>query len=78
MTTLDNISEHGLNYIIMAINDIIEENGLQTSTAGLQVGKTWLTPETCYWLYKIVSIKENSAIVSEKTLKFLKESTNRL
>lgn len=78
MITLDNINEHGLDYIIMAINDIIEENGIQTSTAGLQVGETWLTPETCYWLYKIVCIRENSAIVSEKTLRFLKESTNSL
>lgn len=60
----------------MAINDIIAENGIQSSTTGLQVGKTWLTPETCYWLYKLLNLEHDSCLVSDKTLRLLCESTN--
>ena len=73
---LEEINEHGLEYIIMAINDIIENSGCQTNRDGLYVDHTWLTPETCYWLYKLVNLMRDSCLVSEKTLRLLREGTN--
>lgn len=72
----EEINEHGLEMIIMAINDIIETNGCQTRSDGLYVDHTWLTPETCYWLYKLVSTMRDSCLVSDKTLRLLREGTN--
>ena len=73
---LEEINESGLEFIIMAINDIIENSGKKTKGDGLYVGHTWLTPETCYWLYKLVNIERESCLVSEKTLRLLREGTN--
>lgn len=73
---LEEINENGLEYIIMAINDIIESNGNEYSKDGLYVGNTWLTPETCYWLYKLLNLEHDSCLVSDKTLRLLREGTN--
>lgn len=72
----EEINEHGLELIIMAISDIIENSGTQYKNPGLYVDHSWLTPETCYWLYKLLNIMRDSCLVSEKALRLLRESTN--
>lgn len=76
MTNFNELSEYGQNYIIMAINDLISENVSINDGAGLKVGKHWLTPESCYWLYQLLSHKSDSCLVSEKVLTALKNGCN--
>lgn len=76
MTNFNELSEYGQNYIIMAINDLISENVPINDGAGLKVGKHWLTPESCYWLYKFLSQKSGSCLVSAEVLAALKNGCN--
>lgn len=76
MADFNNLSEHGQNYIIMAINDMIENNFIIRSGSGLYVGNDWLTPESCYWLYKFLSQESGSSLVSSKVLVALKNGCN--
>lgn len=55
MIELTNINEHGLLYICMAIIDIVINDSEKTRPGyGMYVGGTYLTPETCYWLYNLL------------------------
>lgn len=76
MITLENLNEYGLQYVLMAINDLVAESGVDTYQHGMLIGRTWLTPETCYWLYKLLSSKRGSAIVSDAALSKLRNGTN--
>ena len=66
MIELTNINEHGLNYICMAIIEIVTNDGEMTRTGyGMNVGGTYLTPETCYWLYNL--LKECPELYAKRT-----------
>lgn len=55
MITLKNIDERGLAYIAMAIDDIVSaEYESSEKGEGMWLQKAWLTPETCYWLKKLL------------------------
>lgn len=76
MVNIENLNEHGLDYVLMAINDLVAESGVGTRQNGLLIGRTWLTPETCYWLYQLLRSKRGSCIVSDAALSKLKNCTN--
>lgn len=76
MITLKNINEHGLAYIVMAINDIVRgEFQSAEKEHGMYLSHTWLTPETCYWLKKL-SEETNILFTSSETLNRLQAGTN--
>lgn len=55
MIQLTNINEHGLLYICMAIIDMVNHDGRNLQRGqGMNVGGTYLTPETCYWLIRLL------------------------
>ena len=55
MTTLKNISDHGIIYIAMTIADLVKGEGRDEKKAqGMWIGHTWLTPEQCYWCKKLL------------------------
>lgn len=76
MIYLDNINERGLAYIAMAINDIVSGEYQESSKGnGMYLSHTWLTPETCFWLKKI--LEEAGPIFANKlTLERLQAGTN--
>lgn len=55
MIQLENINEHSLNYIGMAIIDMVINDGrMPRPKDGMYIGGTYLTPETCYCLFKLL------------------------
>ena len=76
MADFNNLSKHGQDYIIMAISDMIERNLIIKDGSGLVVGNDWLTPESCYWLYKFLSQESGSSLVSSEVLFALKHGCN--
>lgn len=55
MIQLEDINEHGLIYICMAIIDMVIDEGHDARKEhGMYIGGTYLTPETCYWLFKLL------------------------
>lgn len=55
MIKLENINEHGLKYIGMAIIDMVVNDGHDARREhGMYIGGTYLTPETCYWLFELL------------------------
>lgn len=55
MIQLTNINENGLLHICMAIIDMVVNDGEHSQTGhGMYCGGTYLTSETCYWLYKLL------------------------
>lgn len=76
MITLENINEDGLYYIASAIDDIVRGEFKESSKGdGMYLSHTWLTPETCYWLRKLVD-EVPLIIVSNKTRERLQAGTN--
>lgn len=76
MIQLTNINEHGLLYIRMAIIDMVINEGSDPKPGhGMYVGGTYLTPETCYWLYKL--LKGSPDLYAIRTaMDMLRNSTN--
>lgn len=75
-TNLENISYLGIRDIIMNINDIIQRNMEVTKGGGLQVGKEWITPEGCYWLYRLLETERGTTLVDDTVLDALRNGTN--
>lgn len=76
MVTIDELNEHGLSYIIMFINDIVKEKGKAEYQNGMYIENYYDTPETCFWLYKLLKSKQGSAFVDDEVLEELKKGTN--
>lgn len=77
MVTLNDISEHGLYNIVMNISLIIMRHQSENNDdRGLQLDKTWITPEGCYWLYKLLAPHKGSCLIDDKVLDLLKQGTN--
>lgn len=76
MIQLTNINEHGLKYISMAIIDMVTLDGSNPQPEhGMYVGGTYLTPETCYWLYKL--LQESPELYAKRTaMEMLRKGTN--
>ena len=76
MVELKNINEHGLKYICMAIIDMVINDGHNSRPEhGMNVGGTYLTPETCYWLYEL--LQECPELYAKRTaMEMLKNGTN--
>ena len=75
MNKFEEISDHGQEYIVMAINDMIQSNMNNSCSDGLCVGANWLTPESCYWLYKLLSNWSETCLVDSAVLQALKNGT---
>lgn len=66
MIQLTNISEHGLQYICMAIIDMVVIDGENTQSGhGMFCGGTYLTSKSCYWLYKL--LQESPELYAKRT-----------
>ena len=76
MIQLENINEHGLKYICMAIIEMVVNDGCNPRPEhGMNVAGTYLTPETCYWLYKL--LKECPDLHAKRTaMEMLSKGTN--
>lgn len=75
-TTFNNISDYGWENILMNVSDIIQFNMIETESKGLQIGHEWLSPEGCYWLYKLLATGRETILVSDKVLDALRNGTN--
>lgn len=77
MIQIENLSEDGLNNIIMNVSDIISEHFVSSEPRhGMQLTYTWLTPEGCYWLYKLLSNDQSGVLANKEVLVNLKHGTN--
>lgn len=66
MIQLTNINEIGLLHICMAIIEMISNDGENTQRGhGMFCGGTYLTPKTCYWLYKL--LQESPELYAKRT-----------
>ena len=66
MIELKNINEHGLLHICSAIIEIIINDGrIRHPGQGINVGGTYLTRETCYWLYNL--LQESPELYAKRT-----------
>lgn len=73
--TINGIGDQGLLNIIMCVNDIIKHNMIIRKGNGLQVGSEWITPESCYNLYKLLSLQKGTCLVADSVLEALKNGT---
>jgi len=56
MVQIENLNEHGLQLVIMAIEEMFGENIRFSNIMSVPYfSKWWLTPETCYYLYKLLT-----------------------
>lgn len=76
MIEISEMYEDDLQAAIMAINDIIKANRVELATDGLQVGSEWITPFSCYALFKLLSIHKGSCLVDNEVLEWLRLGTN--
>lgn len=77
MVTIENISEQGLRNIIMNVADMIDSHFCHSEPeCGMQLEQEWLTPEGCYWLYKLLSQDQSGVLVRPRVLERLKNGTN--
>lgn len=77
MIKIENLSEEGLRNIIMNVSDVIDAHYCNSSyESGMQLEHTWITPEGCYWLYKLLSLDQSGVLVSPRVLERLKNGTN--
>ena len=77
MVTLKDISDSGLDNIVMNISDIIMRHQADNfDNRGLQLEKLWITPEACYWFYKLLLPYKGSVLINDKVLDLLKQGTN--
>lgn len=76
MITLNNLNERGIAYIAMAIQDIISSEGHDANKAeGLYLQRCWLSPETCYWLKKLLE-EAGEIYSSQETRDLLQGASN--
>ena len=77
MIKIEDISEQGLQNIIMNVADMIDYHFCNSSPEhGLQLENQWITPEGCYWLYKLLSQDQSGVLVRPRVLERLKNGTN--
>lgn len=77
MVRIEQLSEHGLQNIIMNVADMIDSHFCYSSPeCGMQMGHEWITPEGCYWLYKLLSLDQSGVLVRQRVLDHLKNGTN--
>lgn len=66
MIELSNINERGLLHICSAIIEIVINDGRTPQPGqGMKVGGTYLTPDTCYWLYNL--LQESPELYAKRT-----------
>ena len=76
MVQIENLNEHGLQLVIMAIEEMFGKNiQFSTTEAGAYFNKCWCTPETCYYLYKLLTAYPELH-VNPHLLSVLKNGTN--
>lgn len=77
MVKIENISKQGLQNIIMNVSDIIDSHFCNSSPGhGMDLENQWITPEGCYWLYKLLSSDETNVLTRPRVLERLKNGTN--
>lgn len=77
MIKIENLSEEGLNNIIMNVSDVIDSHYCNSRPEdGMQLEHSWITPEGCYWLYKLLSLDQSGVLVCPRVLERLKNGTN--
>lgn len=77
MVQIENLSDEGLNNIIMNVADIINAHYCNSSPlSGMYMEHHWITPEGCYWLYKLLSLDNSGVLVNPRVLEHLKNGTN--
>lgn len=77
MVQIENLSEQGLENIIMNVAEMIDYHYLISSPeCGMQMRNFWITPEGCYWLYKLLSKDQSGVLVNPRVLEYLKKGTN--
>lgn len=76
MIQLEKINEHGLKYICMGIIDMVVNDGHDARQGhGMYVGSTYLTPETCYWLFELLQECPN-LYEKHSAMEMLSDGTN--
>lgn len=76
MVQISDMYDDDLQAAIMAINDIIKANRVECDGAGLSVGAEWITPFSCYALFKLLSVYRDSCLVDSEVLESLRLGTN--
>lgn len=77
MIKIENLSWDGLQNIMMNVADMIDAHYCSSSPGqGMQLEHEWITPEGCYWLYKLLSVDRTRILVRPRVLERLKNGTN--
>lgn len=77
MVQIENLSEQGLQNIIMNVADMIDYHYRNSRPeGGMQLEHQWISPEGCYWLYKLLSLDKSGVLVRPQVLERLKNGTN--
>lgn len=77
MVQIENLSEQGLWNIIMNVADIIDSHFCNSSPeCGMEMEHEWISPEGCYWLFKLLSQDQSGVLVRRGVLDKLKNGTN--
>ena len=77
MVEIENLDEQGLQNIIMNVADMIDLHYCKSIPGcGMQMEHEWITPEGCYWLYKLLSLDKSGVLVRPRVLERLKNGTN--
>lgn len=76
MVQIESLNAHGLSYSVMGLLDLL--NGALSSSPerGCYCNGSWLTPETCYWLYLLLKECGSFDSRSVRVMEFLKNGTN--
>lgn len=77
MLQIENLNETGLCYLIMDVAEMIDSHCLEEQKGpGLQMENCWITPEGCYWLFKLMqNARYNDATIA-RVRNMLKQGTN--
>lgn len=77
MIKIENLSELGLQHIIMDLVEMIDSHCLEEQNGkGLQMENCWITPEGCYWLYRLIQNCWNTDPAVTRVREMLKNGTN--
>lgn len=77
MIEIENFSKIGLEHIILDVAEMIDSHCLEEQDGlGLRMENCWITPEGCYWLFKLM---QNTSYVDPaiaRVKEMLKQGTN--
>lgn len=77
MLQIENLTGFGLQQIIFDVAEMIDSHCLEEQDgAGLQMENCWITPEGCFWLFKLLQNASCDSPTLARVREMLKQGTN--